>query len=403
MKINFPYNNDLLKLNSIFNTEGEDNLRIVGGAVRNFLLNKDVVDYDLSCIFSPEKVAQILKDNHIKYISVGIKFGTITAIINGKPYEITSAREDIQTDGRHATVKYTNDFKIDAARRDFTFNALYLDFDNNVYDYFNGLDDLKKGIVRFIGNADSRINEDYLRILRFFRFFCYYGTFLDNEGLKFSIIYKDKLKTLSGERIKSEMFKILSSDYPLQALKIMADNGILQLITDLNKFNFDKLEILYSFKKYLNIEINPTLVLSLILNNLEELKILKSNWKLSNKENDIISYLLKHNKDKNYNLTHIKRILFLDMDKNYVNNLILFNGIINNQNFNIINSNLDFIKTLKLPKLPIKGNDLEQNGFLNKNEYTKLINTAKEIFMESDYSLGKTEIVKKLQNHKYLD
>ena len=213
MKINFPYNQDLLKLNEIFNKNNQDNLRIVGGAVRNFLLNKEIIDFDLSTTFTPTETQKILDKNNIKNIPTGVNFGTITAIFNKKTYEITSTRKDIQTDGRHAIVEYTKDFKIDAERRDFTFNALYLDFNNNVYDYFNRISDLKKGIIRFIGNAESRIKEDYLRILRFFRFYTYYGNVLDNEGLKYSILYKEKLNSLSAERIKTEMFKIFDAKF----------------------------------------------------------------------------------------------------------------------------------------------------------------------------------------------
>lgn len=396
IKINFPYNKDLLKLNEIFNKNSADNLRIVGGAIRNFLLDKKIIDFDLSCILPPEQIVKMLEENDIKYIAVGAKFGTITAIIKNKPYEITSARKDIQTDGRHAVVKYTNDFKIDAERRDFTFNALYLDFNNNLYDYFDGVSDLKKGIVRFIGNPELRIKEDYLRILRFFRFYCYYGTILDTEGLKFAVEYKNKLPSLSSERIKSEMFKILNADYPIQILKIMERHGILQIATDINEFNFKELEIFYSIKKYLNIEIDTELPISLLLNNIEDLNTLNNKWKLSKNEFNKILYLLKHKNDKIYSEKDIKRILFLENNRSYLCNLIILNGIINNQNTDSINKNLNFINSLKLPKLPINGNDLENNGFLNKVEYKNLIKKANEIFIESDYTLNKEEILKSI-------
>ena len=173
MKIDFPYTDELLLLNDIFNANHEDNLRIVGGAVRNYMIGEEISDFDLSCRLSPEKILDILQKNQIKAIPTGIKFGTITAVIKNKCFEITTTRKDVKTDGRHAVVEYTTNFEVDAQRRDFTFNALYLDFDGNLYDYFNGLNDLKNGIVRFIGNAEDRIKEDYLRILRLFRFYCY--------------------------------------------------------------------------------------------------------------------------------------------------------------------------------------------------------------------------------------
>ena len=300
-KIDFPYTKELLLLNNIFNGTHGDNLRIVGGAIRNFLLNKEISDFDLSTTFLPEQTIEILEQNNIKYFSTGIGFGTVVAIINNKIFEITTTREDITTDGRHAEVKFTQNFEIDAKRRDFTFNALYLDFHNNLFDYFNGIEDLIKGIVRFIGNSENWIQVYYLRILRFFRFYCYYGIVLDNQGLKYSIKYKDKLTTLSGERIKAEMFKILLSDCPIKTLHIMNQNGILQIITSIDDFNFNKIELLYSIKKYIKNNVSAEFVLSLLLKNIDELDILRNKWKLSKKENNKIFNLLFHNVDKIYN------------------------------------------------------------------------------------------------------
>lgn len=396
MKINFPYNQDLLKLNEIFNKNNQDNLRIVGGTVRNFLLNKEIIDFDLSTKFTPTETQKILNENNIKNIPTGVNFGTITAVFDKKTYEITSTRKDIQTDGRHAIVEYTKDFKIDAERRDFTFNALYLDFNNNVYDYFNGISDLKKGIVRFIGNAESRIKEDYLRILRFFRFYTYYGNVLDNEGLKYSILYRDKLNSLSAERIKTEMFKIFDAKFPLDVLKIMFKNEILQIITDIKNFDFNFLEYFYSIREYLLEKSNTELAISLFLNTQNDIKKLKNKWKLSNKEHQLIQYLFNHKQDKKYDLDKIKEIIFLD-GKNYIQQLIILNGIINQTNINEINSNLDFANNIILPKLPINGNDLFSNSFTDKSKYGDLLNTAKNLFIKSNYSLKKEEIIKELK------
>ena len=149
--------------------------RIVGGAVRDYILNKNIKDVDIASTFEPADLTKILESQNIKVIPTGIDFGTVTAIFKEKPYEITTLRKDINCDGRHAKISYTNDWQEDAARRDFTFNALYMDVNGKIYDYFKGQEDLAKGIVRFIGNANERIKEDYIRILRMFRFFAYYG------------------------------------------------------------------------------------------------------------------------------------------------------------------------------------------------------------------------------------
>lgn len=397
-KIDFPYTKELLLLNNIFNGTHGDNLRIVGGAIRNFLLNKEISDFDLSTTFLPEQTIEILEQNNIKYFSTGIGFGTVVAVINNKIFEITTTREDIKTDGRHAEVKFTQNFEIDAKRRDFTFNALYLDFHNNLFDYFNGIEDLIKGIVRFIGNAENRIQEDYLRILRFFRFYCYYGIVLDNQGLKYSIKYKDKLTTLSGERIKAEMFKILLSNCPIKTLHIMNQNEILQIITSIGDFNFNKIELLYSIKKYIKNNVSAELVLSLLLKNIDELDILKNKWKLSKKENNKIFNLLLHKGDKIYNKKQIQELLFYSNDKNHVIDLVIINAILNDINNpqDYINNLINFIQSIKIPSFPINGNDLEKLDIENKKDYGKIISILKQEFIESDFKLTKEELLNKV-------
>lgn len=400
-KINFPYTKELLILNNIFNKEKDkynDNLRIVGGAVRNFLLNKDINDFDLSTTFSPQETINILQKNNIKAIPTGIKFGTITAIINNRTFEITSTREDIKTDGRHAEVKFTKSFEIDSKRRDFTFNALYLDFNNNLFDYHNGVDDLKKGKIKFIGNAEKRIQEDYLRILRFFRFFCYYGIFLDNEGLKYAIKYKDKLNLISGERIKTEMFKILISNYAINTLNRMYLSGILEIITNIKKFDFLNLQYLYSIKQFINTEISAELTLSLLLNNIDELNILKDKWKLSKKENTKIFNLLQHKNDNLYNEKNIRELLFIH-EKSFIKELIVLNAIlkckINPQNY--INNLLIYLDKTNIPIFPINGNDLENIGIKNKKDYGKILLDLKNEFIKSDFKLTKEELLNKIK------
>ena len=400
IKVNFDYTDELLILNKILNNNGsEDNLRIVGGAIRNFLINENINDYDLSCKFLPEQNIKILEENNIKVVPTGIKFGTVTAIINKKSFEITTTRKDIKTDGRHADVEFTDNFEIDAERRDFTFNALYLDFNNNVYDYFDGITDLNKGIVRFIGNAEKRIQEDYLRILRFFRFFSYYGIVLDNEGLKYSIKYKEKLKELSGERIKNEMFKILTSDYPLITLDIMNKNNILQIITELDNFNFEYLNIFFSIKKYLNINFDATFVIALILSNINELEILKNRWKLSKKEDIDIFNFLKHKNDNLYSKHDIKTLMFNLLDKEKLVKLVVFNALINynridNNILNYINDLIYFIDNETIPVLPITINDLHN---FDKKQYNFLIKKANKLFIQSNFLLSKDQIIKELE------
>ena len=168
-----------------------DELRLIGGLVRDYLADKKnttakKLDYDLACKFLPEETLKILKQHKIKALPTGIKHGTITALIGNEEYQITTLRKDVENFGRHAKVEFVDDFFEDAKRRDFTINAMSIDFNGQLYDYFDGLKDLKAGNVCFIGDAETRIGEDYLRILRFFRFNAKYGKNIDRFGKNIS-------------------------------------------------------------------------------------------------------------------------------------------------------------------------------------------------------------------------
>jgi len=202
--------------------------RFVGGAVRNALLGAAVVDIDIAVPMPPEEALARLKAKNIKTIETGLDHGTITAVAGTHAFEITSLRCDVETDGRHAIVAFTDDWAEDAARRDFTINALYATADGEIFDYATGVADLIAGKVRFMGDARTRIAEDYLRVLRLFRFHAWYGRGeIDAEGLRAAAEAKDKLKTLSAERIAKEILRLLEADYPGPVLRVMAATGIL--------------------------------------------------------------------------------------------------------------------------------------------------------------------------------
>jgi len=221
---------DLITILDRLNHDGI-NARIVGGAIRNFYMSKPVHDIDIACLFTPEKSIKALESAYIKIIPTGLDHGTITAHIHGKNFEITTLRRDIKSDGRHATIAFSTDWTEDARRRDFTINALYADRDGSIYDPLGqGFDDLQNRVVRFIGQADDRIREDYLRILRFFRFYAaYHNGAPDTEAMSACAMLKDKLNTLSDERIYDEIFKILALDNAARAIQAMATTGLFNL------------------------------------------------------------------------------------------------------------------------------------------------------------------------------
>jgi len=202
--------------------------RFVGGAVRNALLGAAVADIDIAVPMPPQEAATRLNAKGIKLVETGLEHGTVTAIIGRHAFEVTSLRRDVETDGRHAKIAFTDDWAEDAARRDFTINALYASAGGEIFDYATGVEDLIAGRVRFMGDARARIAEDYLRVLRLFRFHAWYGKGeIDAEGLRAAAEAKDRLKTLSAERIAKELLRLLEASHPAPVLRVMAATGIL--------------------------------------------------------------------------------------------------------------------------------------------------------------------------------
>ena len=202
--------------------------RFVGGAVRNALLGEPVGDVDIATPLTPDEVTRRLKAAGLGAVPTGIEHGTVTAVADGKPFEVTTLRRDVETFGRRAVVAFTTDWAEDAARRDFTMNALYADESGAVFDYFGGLADLAGRRVRFVGDARTRIREDYLRILRLFRFHAWYGRDgLDAEALAAAVAEKAGLKLLSGERVQKELLRLLEAPDPAPAMRTMDETGIL--------------------------------------------------------------------------------------------------------------------------------------------------------------------------------
>jgi poly(A) polymerase len=214
------------RLMEVLRPEGE--ARVVGGAVRDVVMGRVSGDIDMAVNLPPDRMVALLGEKSIKTVPTGLAHGTLTAVVDHVGYEITSLRHDVETDGRHARVAFTDDWRADATRRDFTFNALYCDVDGTVYDYFTGLDDAREGRVRFIGEACARINEDVLRILRFFRFHAWFAkTEPDAEGLRACRELAHLIPRLSAERVARETLKLLAAENPLPAWQLMIENGIL--------------------------------------------------------------------------------------------------------------------------------------------------------------------------------
>ncbi|MBO6718813.1 MAG: CCA tRNA nucleotidyltransferase [Rhizobiaceae bacterium] len=230
----------LQKLLGVLSADGEE-ARVAGGAVRNTLLGEVVTDVDIATTNPPDETIARAEAATFKTVPTGKEHGTITVIAGGRAYEVTTLRSDIETDGRHARVVFGRDWKRDAERRDFTINALYAGAGGDVVDLVGGLADLETRTLRFIGDAEQRIREDYLRILRFFRFFAWYGSGRpDAEGIKASARLKEGLDQLSAERVWAEVKRLLSAPDPSRALLWMRQAGVLtRVLPETEKWGID--------------------------------------------------------------------------------------------------------------------------------------------------------------------
>ncbi|NPD67026.1 CCA tRNA nucleotidyltransferase [Lichenicola cladoniae] len=205
--------------------------RLVGGAVRDLLAGRITADFDLATAVPPQAILDRLRERGIKVVPTGLAHGTVTAVVKGRPYEITTLRRDVETDGRHAVVAWTDDWREDAARRDFTINAMSFGRDGVLWDYFGGENDLRAGKVRFVGTARQRIEEDGLRILRFFRFQARYGTGVpDPEAVEAIANTTARLSILSAERVWSELRRLLDVPDPIDAVRLMQRLGVLDAV-----------------------------------------------------------------------------------------------------------------------------------------------------------------------------
>ena len=304
---------------TLFDVLGEENLRAVGGCVRDSLHRKtesdnprasavgsdvdsDVdidIDIDMATKLVPEAVMEHLTSAGIKVIPTGLKYGTVTAVLDGLHYEITSLRQDVETDGRHACVVYGEDWAADARRRDFTMNALYCDASGCVYDPLGqGLADLQAEKVVFIGDAEARIHEDYLRVLRFFRFHALIGDgapdILALKACRKAARDGAGLKRLSGERLQQELFKMLAIENPVWALMAMHEAGVLAFVVPVSKIEIGlaRLERLVAYDSYVTTRDPVVRLASLLAHAPQDIKKVTRHLRLSNRDKDRLIDLL---------------------------------------------------------------------------------------------------------------
>ncbi len=387
-KLHFKSENYLYLLEVI--KSQNHNVRLVGGVVRDAILGIDSEDVDITTSMRPEEVKKVFTSLGCKVIPTGIKFGTVSVLYNGELFEITTLRKDVSSDGRHSQVEYTDDFYIDALRRDFTINALsYCPFEEKIYDYFDGVKDLESGLVRFIGDADLRVKEDYLRILRFFRFFGKFGKKIDQNSLNFCIKNKSFIKNLSRERVKSEFDLILKLSNYSDVIILMNSISILQEILPISYLKLDEFidaqNIANKFSTYLANETKYAL-LFLRGGDISYAKLL--DLKFSRIEARIITDLLSIQRQKNIDEYFLKEI-WLERD-NFCQFFIFIAAIF--QVKEKIESMFLLLKNQQKPLFPINGNDLLSIGISGIMMGEKLA-YIKRKWIESDFALTKQELI----------
>ena len=374
----------------IFNSE----ILLVGGCVRDLLLKKKIADFDFATKLRPNEIIKILEENNLKAIPTGIKFGTITAVVNHKNFEITTLRKDNETDGRHCEPEFIDDYELDAARRDFTVNAIYLDEVGNIYDYFDGISDLNNQKIKFIDDANKRIEEDYLRILRFFRFSCKYAKNLDKEGLIACVLQKENLKKLSRERIRSEFLKIIGNENKanlLKILQVLKDQKISAEIFSA-RLEIQALARLFEIEKKLEFSADLKLKMAtLFLNETFDLKVFAQEICATNLEK---KYLQLVNFYSASSLNELKILLAFE-EKNLVLNIYLFTLAKNNQSLKTdeVKKNLEFFQNFSLPNFPLNGYDLTQLGFKG-SMVGDVIKKAKVFWSQNGFLLKKEDLIK---------
>ncbi|XGA08842.1 MAG: CCA tRNA nucleotidyltransferase [Wolbachia endosymbiont of Xenopsylla cheopis] len=379
-----------LIIEAIEKSSGE--IRFVGGCVRDSILEREVHDIDLATNLLPEQVIAALEASNITVIPTGLKHGTVTAVLNQQPFEITTLRHDIRCDGRHAEIEFTNSWQADASRRDFTFNALYADKYGNIYDYFDGLEDLRQRKLSFIGSPEARIKEDYLRILRAFRFhanICI-GKISD-EILSACSKHAEMISSLSGERIRDEMLKLLScSDYLVPTLVSMQKCDVLQKIIP------DKVSCNVLSHKILS-EVDSIVKLALLLRTtVADRKsigeYMSSFLRLSKKQKKKLMFILKNNISTDLSEKEQKRYICLFGLELY-KDIIKICCIEAEKNVGEIQKYMLFADSCLIPDFPISGSDLQNIGYRQGKYLGESLKMVRNYWEASSYALTKDELL----------
>ncbi len=391
-------NQDIKELFKSFNSCSDNaELRFVGGCVRKLISGEKVDDIDLSTNLKPENVIEVLKKNNINFYETGIEHGTITAVINKRSFEITTLRKDIRTDGRHAQVEYTDNWLEDASRRDFTINSIYSDLDGNLFDPFSGRKDLNDGLIEFIGDPAKRIKEDYLRILRYIRFFLGYSKNQHNKNtvkiIKQNLI---GLNQVSKNRQLQELKKIIlvenfhkiNSDKTSKELFLL----IFPELKNINRIN--KLDNLG--KEILKGKDFEFILSLLLIDKSEDCDYFIYKYNLSNKEKDKINFLnLIFSEDLNkdyFTKENLTKILFKNGKENLID-ILDFKILTTKKNKNNLIDLKKYFIEFKIPVIPIRAKDLIKQFNLKEGKLLgSILKEIEEQWLNNNFKISNNEI-----------
>ena len=388
--------------NAINNYNETSEIRYVGGCVRKILNDEKTDDIDLATNLTPDQVKQCLDKNQIKFFETGIEHGTITAVIDDQNFEITTLRKDVKTDGRHAVVEYTTNWKEDSLRRDFSINSIYSDLDGNLYDPNSGHKDLNVGIIKFIGDPETRIKEDYLRIIRYLRFYTEYSK-IDHEINIIKIIKKniEGLGKISKERQFNELKKILKLDNFLKLFKNKTSCELFSLIFPQLK-NFKKLSKLSKpLEKILKNKSLYFVISFLVIDETDNSDYFVYKYNLPNELKDKINFLKNNslNKDstKIFNKKDLQKIFYYESKSSTID-LIDFNLLYFKQSKKLSELKTYFEK-LDKPEFPIKAQLLMNDyGLKEGRELGQKLKNLEMKWIENNFNLSKKDMEKVLSN-----
>ena len=388
---------------AIHSFSANSEIRYVGGCVRKIINKENFDDIDLAVNLNPKDVCEALNKNDIKYYESGIEHGTITALINNIKFEITSLRKDVDTDGRHAKVEFSDNWKEDASRRDFTINAIYADIDGSLFDPFDGKKDLENGKIIFIGNAEIRIKEDYLRVLRYIRFFLNYSK-AKHEPSVIKIIKKNLagVSSISPERLLDELQKLVRSKGFSKLTKDKDSLAIINLVFPQLK-NISLFRKLNSFAIKNLTKVDFILLLSLmIIDGTDNVDYFIYKFNLSKKDQKRLLFL---------NNFFSKKITSSSFSEKNLNKILYFNGreaLIDIIYFKIFKSNkvenkliklIEIFKEKDIPVLPFKANILmEKYQIPEGKELGIKLKAIEEIWTNNNFKISEKEVQKIVSN-----